>query len=152
MKNHEPDGSLPIWIEADSIQWPDKNNFAESDNDALVGLEEEHLFQGSVEEVDSAHDRIELKVVSAVPTILVVADYYHPDWKAKLVDQFEGIEQPLPTHRVNRVLRGVPIPAGRHHIVLYYDPPNYFTYAWISCLVWGLVLWSLVALRRQARQ
>jgi hypothetical protein len=57
--------------------------------------------------VEVAHDRA---------AILVLADTWHPSWRVTI----DGVEAPL--GRVDEILRGVAVPAGRHLVVFTYRP------------------------------
>jgi len=50
------------------------------------------------------------------PAFLVVADAFFPGWSA----QVDG--RPAPLYRVDHLLRGLPVPAGRHRVTLEYEP------------------------------
>jgi hypothetical protein len=64
-------------------------------------------------------DRVEVRVATAAPGLLVVADTWMPGWTA-VVDG-----RPAPVLRGNRAQRVIPLPAaGPHHIVLSYRPPG----------------------------
>ena len=49
-------------------------------------------------------------------SLLVVSDSYYPGWRAAV----DG--RPAPLLRTNVLLRGVPVPAGRHQVRLWFDP------------------------------
>lgn len=49
---------------------------------------------------------------------LVLTDMYHPGWKARIND----LE--VPVVPVNGCFRGMPLPAGRHRVVMEYSPPG----------------------------
>jgi len=69
---------------------------------------------GSVVITDYHHTRVELEVVLERPGVILLADTWHPAWRAT-VDS-----HPVALGRVNEVLRGVPLPSGRHHLVMTY--------------------------------
>jgi hypothetical protein len=58
----------------------------------------------------------EYMVSTAAPGLFVQVDQYDPDWTAT-VD-----EKPATIHRVNYLMRGIPIPAGVHRVRLTYRP------------------------------
>ncbi len=78
---------------------------------------------------------VSLDVMAASKGFLVLTDQFYPGWHV-LVD---GVEKPL--HRANFLFKGVPVEAGRHKVVFYYQP----TY-----LVAGLILLILGALANAA--
>lgn len=64
-------------------------------------------------------DRLELEVTAPDRSFLVVADAWFPGWRADL----DG--RPVTIHRVNHMLRGVAVPAGRHVLAMRYEPPGW---------------------------
>ena len=68
--------------------------------------------EGSVEWVERSTDRQELRVETDRTSLLVVADNWYPAWRATV----DGVEAPV--FRVNHTLRGVPVEAGSHSVVL----------------------------------
>jgi hypothetical protein len=64
-------------------------------------------------------DRVVVRVATQRPGLLVVADTWMPGWKAAL----DG--RPVAILRGNRAQRVIPLPtAGRHEVVMEYDPPG----------------------------
>ncbi len=77
-------------------------------------------------------------------SLLVVNDLYTTSWRAWLeIDP--GQLQEVPIHRVNRVMRGVVLPAGKHRVVMRYRPKSFYVGALLSAVAW---LCAAVALRR----
>lgn len=70
----------------------------------------------SVEVVRESNAQVVLDVRLPWPGVVVLADTWHPRWRAHA-----GSEQKL-LGRVNEAFRGVPLPAGRHLITLSYRP------------------------------
>ncbi|MDT8340982.1 MAG: hypothetical protein RQ751_05670 [Longimicrobiales bacterium] len=68
--------------------------------------------EGSVSWVVRQTDRQELTVTTDRTSLLVIADNWYPAWRA-IVD---GVEAPV--LRVNHTLRGIPVEAGTHTVVL----------------------------------
>jgi hypothetical protein len=90
-------------------------------------------------------NRVEIEVEAASPAVLVLSDTLHPGWSARL----DGREAPL-VH-ANRVMRGVPLGAGRHRVVMRYRPTSFVLGAVLSGLAvaaLGLAAW----LRRRSRR
>jgi hypothetical protein len=83
------------------------------------------------------------------PALLVIADAWWPGWVAEL----DGA--PIDILPADLLLRAVRFPAGRHRLVMRYDPPEVREGLWLSGL--GLVLlvvlggWDLLAWRRGGR-
>ena len=59
---------------------------------------------------------LEIETVADGAALLVVSDSYYPGWRAAV----DG--RPVPLLRTNVILRGVPVPAGRHQVRLWFDP------------------------------
>ncbi|MEM9665886.1 MAG: YfhO family protein [Bacteroidota bacterium] len=94
---------------------------------------------------------IVLEVETDAPRLLVLSEVYYPaGWTATLNDT------EVPIHRVNHLLRGVEVPAGRHTLTLRFAPSSHTRGAWISlastALVYGgvLVLLGLAWTRRRS--
>lgn len=70
---------------------------------------------GTITIVNQTPERIELAVEAGRPTILVFSEIYYPEWKATV----DG--EPAKIIRGDYCLRALPLPAGKHHIVTWYD-------------------------------
>lgn len=70
---------------------------------------------GSVVITRRLRERIELKVETARPAILVLSEIYYPEWKA-LVDS-----KPCEILRADYCLRALALSAGTHTVIFYYD-------------------------------
>jgi hypothetical protein len=70
---------------------------------------------GAIENSIFSEDSLSCTVNSIVPCMLLINDLYYMKWHAK-IDENE-----VPIHRAFTALRAVPVPAGRHHILMYYD-------------------------------
>lgn len=105
---------------------PPTDVFQEQDAGVLnVGGERCELVHDDVEE-------LEIHVVLARPSLLVLADAYDPNWIATNVSTGESLD----VLRVNRVLRGVWLPAGEHRVMFAYRPTWLYVGGAISALVW----------------
>lgn len=94
--------------------------------------------------------RIELDVQLEQPAMLVLSDSYDPNWSA--IRFTEGSNAvPLLIYRANRVLRGVCLPAGKHHIAFSYRPWEIVLGGVISLLSWFFALPAAIFLRRGMR-
>ncbi len=83
-------------------------------------------------------DRLVLDVDAPSDGLLVLSEAYHPYWGATV----DG--RAAPVLQVDVALRGVPVPAGRHAVVLAFDDPAVRRGAWLSAA--GIVVWlGLVA-------
>jgi hypothetical protein len=89
-------------------------------------------------------ERVTLSTTSSRPGLLVLSDTWFPGWKATL----DGSDVPL--HRVDYVMRGVPLPAGRHTVEFRYEPLSWTIGRLSSLLGLIAVLGALVlGLRRR---
>jgi hypothetical protein len=101
--------------------------------------------QDQVATVSYTPERVELVTTSAAPALLVVADAIYPGWTAAV----DG--QPAPLWTADLMLRGIPVPPGRHEVTLTYRPRSWQTGLIVSLLTLaacGAAL--LVTLRRPA--
>jgi hypothetical protein len=62
--------------------------------------------------------RVEIEVRMDSPGLLILSDVYYPGWWLTV----DG--QPASILRANRLMRGVALRAGPHHVVFRYDPPS----------------------------
>ena len=69
-----------------------------------------------------------------------------PGWKARILADDSLPGKDVPVLRTNRVMRGVPLPAGEHHVVLTYEPTSYVIGSWISAAAWITTLIALGAM------
>jgi hypothetical protein len=88
-------------------------------------------------------NRVEISVRAAAPAILVLSDLFAPGWTARIG------ERELPVLPANRVMRAVPLPAGRHLVEMTYRPPGLLAGGAIS--IASLVGLALLALRSRRR-
>jgi hypothetical protein len=82
--------------------------------------------------------RVEIAARLQSPGLVVLSDLHYPGWE--LTVETAGHKQSQPILRTNRVMRGVLLPAGEHHLVYRYRPRSVLVGAIIS----GLTLLSLV--------
>jgi hypothetical protein len=82
------------------------------------------------------------EVSATRPAVLVVSQTWLPGWTATVA----GLR--VPTVRVDGLVQGVPVPAGRHRVALRYDPPGAWAGLAVSLLtVAGLLVWLAVSRR-----
>jgi hypothetical protein len=96
---------------------------------------------GDVELTAVEPERMAATTDARARALLVTADVFLPGWEARI----DGREVPL--ERVDYLLRGVVVPAGRHEVELTYRPWSW-TAGWIASLLTALVLAAAVAARR----
>ncbi len=61
-------------------------------------------------------NRVEITVDASGPGFLVMSDSYNPNWRALVSNVV------TPVMRANAFMRAVPVPGGRHHVILQYRP------------------------------
>ncbi len=84
---------------------------------------------GTVAVESYSPNRVELLVETTDASFLVTSESIYPGWKAEL----DGREVPLV--ETNLAFRGLPVPAGRHRIVMKYWPPFFACWAALSAAV-----------------
>jgi uncharacterized membrane protein YfhO len=57
-----------------------------------------------------------LKVTTAAPSLLVLAESYYPGWRAWVDDR------QVPVYRADIAFRGVAVPAGAHTVRMQFSP------------------------------
>ena len=83
---------------------------------------------GTAEIVSDTGSRVEIRVTAPSPSILLLADTYHPGWEAE-VDA-----GPVPTMAGNYAFRAVVVPAGLHVVVWRFRHPGAATGAWLGVI------------------
>lgn len=87
-------------------------------------------------------NRLVYSVESENGGVLVFSDIYYPGWKATI----SGTEVPLA--RANYILRAIQVPAGRHELVMSFDPQSVHTtetIAYTALAIMALLALSLLA-------
>jgi uncharacterized membrane protein YfhO len=99
-----------------------------------------------VETVAYEPNQVELQVELSAPGIVVLTDVHYPGWQVWVdADEAELL-------RVNALVRGVFVPAGRHRLRFGYRPSRLAAGLAISSVAWLGWLAAAVALaRRRAR-
>jgi hypothetical protein len=86
---------------------------------------------GRAQIVEDSSTRVSVVVQSAKPSLLVLADTYHPNWTVTV----NGVPRHL--GRVDDVARGVVVPAGRSVVVF-----RYHSEAWSIGLAISVITWA----------
>jgi hypothetical protein len=88
-----------------------------------------------------------LEVDAAAGGLLVLSEVWYPGWRVTVDGEPAGLV------RADYLLRGVPVPAGRHTVRVWYAPPTFAAGAAISlaALALALVVAARAALRRFRR-
>ncbi len=63
--------------------------------------------------------RVELDAQLERPGMVILADVYYPGWRLTI----DGRDAPI--HRVNRMMRGAAVPAGRHRLIYTFAPNSF---------------------------
>lgn len=63
--------------------------------------------------------QVRIEVNAADPSFLVLTDAFYPGWNATV----DG--RPVPVYPTDLAFRGVAIPAGHHHVEIYYQPASF---------------------------
>jgi hypothetical protein len=132
----------PIWYDA-TLPLHDPARVAWIDADERVGLRPFLGGQppGPGEKVKVSYPgplRVELEATLDFPGIVILADVHYPGWSLTIDDR------PAPILRVNRLMRGAAVQAGKHRLVYTYDPRSFRVGGWISLA--GLSLLAVLCL------
>jgi hypothetical protein len=91
---------------------------------------------------ESGTDRLVLETEAPAAAFVVIADTWFPGWRARVDDTDAAIV------RVDHMLRGIAVPAGRHHLTLTYEPEGWRAstrVTWVAWMLWlaggVLALW-----------
>jgi hypothetical protein len=93
---------------------------------------------GTARVLSETSDTVEIDVETTAPVVLLVTDQYSRDWRARALSP--GPQAEYDVLPANYVLRGIPLAAGRHHLILEYEPSLLVLGAFTSVLalaVWG---------------
>jgi hypothetical protein len=109
-----------------------------------LGTEPTSGAAGSARITEYEPERVVVRASASRPAELVLTDLHFPGWKVEV----DGKAADL--HRVDYLLRGTSLPAGRHRVEFRYQPIS-FRAGWIVSLISlaGLVATVVVGLRRK---
>jgi hypothetical protein len=93
--------------------------------------------------------QIDLEVQLAAPGLVVLSDLFYPGWEACVPGNTNRSNRStrVPIVRTNRVMRGVYLPAGNHHLQFRYRPRRFCLGAAVSGIAWLAV--GLLMIRHQ---
>jgi hypothetical protein len=83
---------------------------------------------GAARIVDYRDERVSVDTDADRRALLVLTDSWFPGWKASV----DGDEVPI--ERVDYLIRGVPVPAGKHRVEFRYEPASWRA-GWIVSLL-----------------
>jgi hypothetical protein len=100
-------------------------------------------FAGRAQISEDRADSVRVDVEPRQPCTLVLADSFHPGWRAFV----DGVERPI--QRANVAFRGVALVPGEHTVEFRYEPLSFRLGAWASAAAAAiLLLLSIRAARR----
>jgi hypothetical protein len=97
-------------------------------------------FTGEAKITSYAPKHIEVTVSNNAPALLVYNDKYSPNWRLWV----NGKEETL--HRANFIMRGIPLPAGQHTVVMRYSQPMTGLYISLAGIALGLAVLGFVTI------
>jgi hypothetical protein len=101
---------------------------------------------GTVELAHYQPKVIQLDAIVTAPSVLLLNDRYHPDWKV-LVD---GKREPL--LRCNYIMRGVYLTPGKHRVEFRFLPPLTAFYISLTALAAGVILCGYLVVVKKSKQ
>ncbi len=90
-------------------------------------------------------DDVEYDYESTEAEFLVIADAWHPNWKAKV----NGVDTEIV--KANGVFKGILLPPGKGQIQLHFDNTSYRPGIWISLVGWILFIGGWIVFSRRSR-
>ena len=79
--------------------------------------------------------RVELDVALSAPGLVVLNQLYDPHWTVAIQSDTDD-PRTAPVVRTNRIMQGVFLPAGRHHLVFCYVPRDLYAAGAVSLASW----------------
>ena len=83
---------------------------------------------------------VELEVETSAPSVIVLAQTYHPNWRATVNDRAVAVQ------RANHAFQAVPVPAGKSRVVLEYRDPRFHAglgLSGLACVGWAFGWFAL---------
>jgi hypothetical protein len=96
-----------------------------------------------VELAEFNYGDITISYANSHPGLLVVADAWHPFWRASVDSQSAAVV------KVNGVFKGIPIPAGKHEVKLWFDTTGYRLGIYISIVGWTAFILGIFMFQRR---
>ncbi len=93
---------------------------------------------GTVRVIAYRPEEVALDVEAAQPSFLVTSEVHYPGWRAWI----DGSEAPI--SQTNVAFRGLAVPAGKHRVLMSFQPQILWWSAAVSAVAWialGLALW-----------
>ena len=89
---------------------------------------------GRVDILDYSDTRVSLAVSAPQAAYLILADAWHPGWRATVNGE------PAPIQRANLIFRALPLPAGDSSVVFSFEPGLWRAALYIGCALWLITL------------
>jgi hypothetical protein len=132
-------------------QWIDLRHVAIVEDDVLAEAAGGGLWRMAAEDLEGEScritryepGRVELQAELRDKGLIVLADAFYPGWKLDV--ESNGRVQHADVLRTNRMMRGVLLPAGHHHLVYRYAPATFRWGATVSVL--ALLLLTITAVQ-----
>lgn len=102
------------------------------------------LPSGQVRLLDYRPNQVLLEVDAPTSAFLVTSETHYPGWRASVDGRTRSIAY------TNVAFRGLPVPAGRHKVLLEFAPSILWRSAVLSAAAWVVLLWVWVRGRRPA--
>ena len=101
----------------------------------------------NIELLKFKHGDLEFQYKIKKPEFLVIADSWHPNWKASV----NGKEVPI--FKANGIFKGIALPSGEVKLNLLFDNSIYYPGIWVSFISWSVffLMWGLFAFRLRKR-
>jgi len=99
---------------------------------------------GTVAVAEFGLQQVRLLVESPRPAYLVASETHYPGWRAYV----DG--RPQPIYYTNVAFRGLPVPPGRHQILMRFEAPLFWWAAAASALGW--IVWAALLLAFRGRR
>jgi hypothetical protein len=101
-------------------------------------------FPGRARIADYGRERVVVETDAPRRSLLVLTDTWYPGWKAEV----DGAAATV--HRVDYLIRGVPVPAGRHRVEFRFEPASWRAGWIVSALAFaGVAATALLGWRRR---
>lgn len=102
---------------------------------------------------------VQVEATLSQPGLVVLCDQFYPGWRVEVETVGSGVQGPhecrhyeRPILRTNRVMRGVWLTAGEHHLTYRYRPASVLVGGAITALAWLGLMGFLVVCRLRARR
>jgi Bacterial membrane protein YfhO len=96
--------------------------------DKFKTIAEGSRLEGTAKILERSHNHMHIETDGQRPSILVMSEIDYPGWKVRVDGNSAS------SYRVNFMLRGVPLPEGKHKVEFYYRPDSLMIGAAISIL------------------